>query len=87
MVYQEGYVYHLKANILLKQMIQTSCKIRKMAITIQLSTIYMRDEKTALLCLVPPGRHVEEFQIIYDKQIEKYGNCLTIMLLLFQHLF
>ncbi|MCM1388130.1 MAG: hypothetical protein NC231_12440 [Bacillus sp. (in: Bacteria)] len=40
----------------------------------------MRDEKTSLLWLVPLSSRVEKFQMIYDKQIEKYGNCLTIVM-------
>ena len=40
----------------------------------------MRDEKTSLLWLVPLSSRVEKFQAIYDKQIEKYGNCLTIVI-------
>ncbi len=40
----------------------------------------MRDEKTSLLWLVPLSSRVEKFQAIYNKQIEKYGNCLTIVM-------
>ena len=40
----------------------------------------MRDEKTSLLWLVPLSSRVEKFQAIYDKQIEKYGNCLTVVM-------
>ena len=40
----------------------------------------MRNEKTSLLWLVPLSSRIEKFQSIYDKQIEKYGNCLTIVM-------
>ncbi len=68
----------LKTNILLKQMIQTLCKIRKMATIAQLSTVCVM--KNILTLVGSLSSRVEKFQAIYNKQIEKYGNCLTIVM-------
>lgn len=40
----------------------------------------LRDEKTSLLWLVPLSSRVEKFRAIHDKQVRKYGRCLTIVL-------
>lgn len=34
----------------------------------------------SLLWLVPLSSRIKKFQAIYNKQIEQYGNCLTIVM-------
>ena len=40
----------------------------------------LRDNKTSLLWRVPLSSRVEKFKAIHDKQMAKYGKCLTIVL-------
>ena len=40
----------------------------------------LRDNKTSLLWMVPLSSRVEKFKAIHDKQVAKYGKCLTIVL-------
>ena len=40
----------------------------------------LKDEKTSLLWMVPLSSRVDKFRAIHDKQAEKYGRCLTIVL-------
>lgn len=40
----------------------------------------LRDNKTSLLWMVPLSSRVEKFKAIHDKQVTKYGKCLTIVL-------
>ena len=40
----------------------------------------LRDKKTSLLWMVPLSTRVEKFRAIHDKQVQKYGRCLTIVL-------
>ena len=45
------------------------------------TTFYcLRDNKTSLLWMVPLSSRVEKFKAIHDKQMAKYGKCLTIVL-------
>jgi hypothetical protein len=38
-----------------------------------------RDEQTGLLWLVPMSTQTEKYKAIYDKNIARYGRCLTIV--------
>lgn len=79
MDYQEGYVYHIKDEYFIKA--NDSNLMQNKENSNYRPTFYcMRDEKTSLLWLVPLSSRVEKFQTIHDKQIEKYGNCLTIVM-------
>ena len=40
----------------------------------------LRENKTSLLWMVPLSSRVEKFKAIHDKQVAKYGKCLTIVL-------
>ena len=40
----------------------------------------LRDNKTSLLWMFPLSSRVEKFKAIHDKQVAKYGKCLTIVL-------
>ena len=79
MDYQEGYVYHIKDEYFTKSNDPNLMQNKENG-NYRLTFYCMRDEKTSLLWLVPLSSRVEKFQAIYDKQIEKYGNCLTIVI-------
>lgn len=40
----------------------------------------LKDEKTSLLWMIPLSSRVDKFKVIHDKQVKKYGRCLTIVL-------
>ena len=79
MDYQEGYVYHIKHEYFIKANDPNLMQNKENG-NYRPTFYCMRDEKTALLWLVPLSSRIEKFQAIYDKQIEKYGNCLTIVM-------
>ena len=79
MDYQEGYVYHIKDEYFIKANDPNLMQNKENG-NYRPAFYCMRDEKTSLLWLVPLSSRIEKFQAIYDKQIEKYGNCLTIVM-------
>ncbi len=79
MDYQEGYVYHIKDEYFIKAN-DPSLMQNKENGNYRPTFYCMRDEKTSLLWLVPLSSRIEKFQAIYDKQVKKYGNCLTIVM-------
>ena len=79
MDYQEGYVYHIKDEYFTK--VNDPNLMQNKENGNYRPTFYcIRDEKTSLLWMVPLSSRVDKFQAIYDKQIEKYRNCLTIVM-------
>lgn len=79
MNYQEGYVYHIKDEYFV--IANDPNLMQNKENGNYRPTFYcMRDEKTSLLWLVPLSSRVEKFQAIFNKQMEKYGNCLTIVM-------
>lgn len=79
MNYQEGYVYHIKEEYFIKA--NDSNLMQNKENGNYRPTFYcMRDKKTSLLWMIPLSSRVKKFQSIYDKQIRKYGNCLTIVI-------
>ena len=79
MIYQEGYVYHIKDEYFEK--VQDSNLMQNKEGGMYRPTFYcLRDDKTSLLWMVPLSSRVNKFKTIYDKQVAKYGNCLTIVL-------
>ncbi len=79
MIYQEGYVYHIKDEYFEK--VQDSNLMQNKEGGTYRPTFYcLRDSKTSLLWMVPLSSHVEKYKAIHDKQVIKYGKCLTIVL-------
>ena len=79
MIYQEGYVYHIKDEYFEK--VQDSNLMQNKEGGTYRPTFYcLRDNKTSLLWMVPLSSRVEKFKAIHDKQVAKYGKCLTIVL-------
>ena len=40
----------------------------------------LRDEETSLLWMVPMSAKYDKYKALHDKQVSKYGRCLTIVL-------
>ena len=79
MIYQEGYVYHIKDEYFEKVQ-DTNLMQNKEGSTYRPTFYCLRDNKTSLLWMVPLSSRVEKFKAIHDKQVHKYGKCLTIVL-------
>lgn len=78
-IYQEGYVYHIKDESFEK--VQYDKLMQKKENDTYRPTFFcLRDPKTSLLWMVPLSSRVEKFKAIHDKQVAKYGKCLTIVL-------
>ena len=79
MIYQEGYVYHIKDEYF--QKVQDNNLMQNKENGTYRPTFYcLQDEKTSLLWMVPLSTRVQKFKAIHDKQVRKYGRCLTIVL-------
>ncbi len=79
MIYQEGYVYHIKDEYFEK--VKEDKLMQNKENGAYRPTFYcLRDEKTGLFWMVPLSSRVNKFQAIYDKQVQKYGKCLTIVI-------
>lgn len=79
MIYQEGYVYYMKDEYFEK--VQDSRLMQNKENGTYRPTFYcLRDEKTSLLWMIPLSTRVEKYQAIHDKQVQKYGRCLIIVL-------
>ncbi len=79
MIYEEGYVYHIKDEYFEKVKDDKLMQNKENG-TYRPAFFCLRDSKTPLLWMVPLSSRVEKFKTIHDKQIEKYGKCLTIVL-------
>ncbi len=79
MIYREGYVYHIKDEYFEK--VKDDKLMQNKENETYRPTFYcLRDEKTELFWMVPLSSRVNKFQAIYDKQVHKYGKCLTIVM-------
>lgn len=79
MEYREGYVYHIKDEYFIKAN-DPNLMQNKESGNYRPTYYCLRDKKTSLLWLIPLSSRVDKFQTIYKRQIEKYGNCLTIVI-------
>jgi hypothetical protein len=79
MKYREGYAYHIKDEYFAKandeQLMQNkeNGKYRP-------TFLCLSDGNTELLWMIPMSTRVEKYQAIHDRQIQKYGKCLTIVM-------
>ena len=80
MLFQEGYVYHIKDDYF--QKVQDDKLMRNKEGGAYRPTFFcMRDQKIdGLLWVVPMSSRTEKFQAIMDKQVARYGRCLTIVI-------
>ena len=73
MIYQEGYVYHIKDKYFEK--VKDNKLMQNKKNGAYRPTFYcLRDEKTGLFWMIPLSSRVNKFQAIYDKQVQKYGK-------------
>ena len=79
MIYQEGYVYHIKDEYF-EKVRDSNLMQNKEGGTYRPTFYCLRENKTSLLWMVPLSSRVEKFKVIHDKQVAKYGKCLTIVL-------
>ncbi|MEG0944460.1 MAG: hypothetical protein RSD07_06675 [Angelakisella sp.] len=79
MKYKEGYAYHIKDEYF--KLVQDSNLMQNKEGGNYRPTFFcIRDEKTSLLWMVPLSSRIEKYSEIHNKQLERYGNCLTICL-------
>lgn len=79
MIYQEGYVYHIKDEYFKK--VQDDKLMQNKENGTYRPTFYcLRDSKTSLLWMVPLSSQLEKYEAIHNKQVAQYGKCLTIVL-------
>jgi len=79
MFYQTGYVYHVKDEYFTKA--QDDMLMQNKEGGNYRPTYYaLRDDITSLLWMIPMSARYEKYKVIHDKQVQKYGRCLTIVL-------
>lgn len=79
MKFEKGYAYHIKDDFFDK--IKDPNLMQNKENGSYRPTYYcMKDKNTNLLWVVPMSTKVEKYQAIYDKQLAKYGKCLTIVI-------
>ena len=79
MIYQAGYVYHIKDEYFEK--VNDPMLMQNKENGTYRPTFYcIKDEKTSLLWMVPLSSRIDKFQVIHDRQVQKYGRCITIIL-------
>ena len=79
MIYHEGYVYHIKDEYFEKVQ-DPNLMQNKEGGTYRPTFYCLRDVRTSLLWMVPLSSRIEKFRAIHDKQLKRYGKCLTIVL-------
>lgn len=79
MLYEKGYVYHIKDEFF-KLVNDDYLMANKENGNYRPTYFCCRDEDTSLLWMIPMSTRTEKFQAIYDKQVKKYGKCITIVM-------
>ncbi len=79
MKYEPGYVYHISDSFF-EKVNDNKLMANKENGNFRPTFFCVKDEKTSLLWMVPMSSKVEKYQAIYNKQVEKYGKCITIVL-------
>ena len=79
MLYQAGYVYHIKDEYFIKA--NDNKLMQNKENGNYRPTFYcVRDINTGLLWMVSLSSQFQKFKSIHDKQQQRYGKCLTIVL-------
>ena len=79
MIHQAGYVYHIKDEYFTKA--QDDMLMQNKEGGNYRPTYYaLKDETTSLLWMIPMSAKYDKYKAIHDKQVQKYGQCLTIVL-------
>lgn len=79
MEHQQGYVYHIKEEYF-KKVQDDKLMQNKEGGNLRPTFYCYRDEKTSLLWMVPLSSRVKKYRAIYERQVQKYGSSLTIVL-------
>jgi hypothetical protein len=70
MLYQKGYVYHIKDEYFEK--VQDDSLMQNKENGTYRPTFYcLQDDKTSLLWMVPLSSRVQKYKVIHDKQVQK----------------
>ena len=79
MIYLDGYVYHIKDEYFTK--VQDDMLMQNKEDGNYRPTYYaLKDYSTSLLWMIPMSAKYYKYKAIHDKQVQKYGRCLTIVL-------
>ena len=74
-----GYVYHIKDEFF-EKVNDDKLMTNKEGGTYRPTYFCIRDEKTALLWMIPMSSRVEKYESIYRQQMSRYGRCITIVI-------
>jgi len=79
MNFQDNFAYHIKDEYF--RLVQDDKLMsNKEAGSYRPTFICIQDPKTNLLWAIPMSTRVEKYQNIVEKQIERYGECLSIVI-------
>ena len=77
--YEQGYVYHIKDEYFIKAE-DDKLMMNKEKDSMRPTFYSVKDEETGLLWFVPMSSQIEKYRIIMERQIEKRGECLGIVI-------
>lgn len=77
--FKTGYVYHIKDEYFAKANDPNLMQNKENG-NYRPTFYCMRDDKTSLLWMIPLSSRVTKYRTICDKQMKRYGNCLTIVI-------
>lgn len=78
MIYQEGYVYHIKDEYF-KKVQDDKLRQNKENGTYRPTFYCLRDSKTSLLWMVPLSSQVEKYEATHNKQVAQYGKIRQLL--------
>ncbi|WP_129721394.1 type III toxin-antitoxin system CptIN family toxin [Xylanivirga thermophila] len=76
---ESGYAYHIKDDFF-KNVNDHYLMNNKENGHYRPTYYCMRDKNTGLLWMIPMSSKADKYQAIYDKQVARYGKCLTIVI-------
>lgn len=79
MEYQEGYVYHISDDYF-KLVQDNKLMQNKEGGNYRPTFFCIRDSQTSLLWMIPISTRYEKFEGIYNKDVQRYGQCIKIVL-------
>ena len=79
MIYQTGYVYHIKDEYFTKAKDDRLMQ-NKEGGNYRPTYYALQDNTNTLLWMIPMSAKLEKYKAIHDMQVQKYGRCLTIVL-------
>ena len=79
MKYQGGYVYHIKDEFFSKVQDEKLMQNKENS-NFRPTYFCLRDPQTDLLWMIPMSSRYAKYQALYEKQRQKYGKCITLVL-------